>query len=456
MAYDSRLHPPLDNRSDWAESEEETTTFQHVQTKVSFVEKHTKLAPAFDQISRPLEHGRLAQEMSSIKGLKALITETRDRFTGVDDLNPSSSIQAPLRSRRTRHDEPESQERMVVLADSLSHNILIAYETIQQVKIEFPTLTKASLGSYSANRHEHRRIKTLRKKINSLFADFAKLLDRIEDRAADEREQVEKGRCVARLEAFIAETRPQLSVKAQKQLALEAQDQASNVPIVRLHPISLARRWALENIFSTIDKTLDRIDRLEREYACRQSSTSRNKPTSTKRRKRTRRGGLRLFDLTKSSDRPQTTGDSSDSGASLIEDGQLPYVIPSDDPNGDHQTQKEVLEHFKHKRRLVRKTIPWLVLYWVAILALYVYWGVSRALGNQDPLGSIRLNSFLGDGGWSDKHNQAAKGVGREVLGNNGVLSPDVASDAARLSNRLIPVVADPASALGLINNVTE
>ena len=38
----------------------------------------------------------------------------------------------------------------------------------------------------------------------------------------------------------------------------------------------------------------------------------------------------------------------------------------------------------------------------VGIVALYLYWGISRGLGNENPLGNIDLGSHFGDDTWSD------------------------------------------------------
>ncbi|KAM0793093.1 hypothetical protein ACM66B_000574 [Microbotryomycetes sp. NB124-2] len=429
-SYDSRLHPRDGDGAappqEWSETEDESS-FRRVRTEVSTLEKVTKESHTLIEPARLCSDGRLSDELTSFDSLTKMISETRNlvktcqesiseltrlrhQLTGVDYSGSHGAHLLPLRSTRVVDLRPESQQRMVDLASQTSHDILLAYETIQHLKLEFPTLTRAALDSGSSKRHERNRIKTVRKKLNKLYVEFAAALDSIEERVAEETKEVETGGCLRRLESYIAETRPQLDREERKRLAEEAQDQAANVSLARLHPISLARRWALENVFGSLSKTLDRIDRLEQEYAHRQPPKPNSKSTARRSKNKGRGGRRRFFELGK---RPETTGDSSDSGASFIE--ELPYVIPSDDPNGDHQSQKEVLEHFKHKRRLVRKTIPVLVLYWVAIVAMWIYWGVSRGLGRENPLGSVRLDSFLGDGSWDDKHGQEAGGIGARM-----------------------------------------
>ncbi|KAK4058184.1 hypothetical protein OIO90_000923 [Microbotryomycetes sp. JL221] len=375
--YDSTLHPQsFESRTvDYVTREKPTFEMENM------TKNEKKSIPKAIAI-------RLQEELSSIEGLEsvvettlALVDATRDTISELARLRQQfapeakfqrhhtsrSGLSAPRNSRGSRLMSPEAQDRMISLAEKLSNDILLAYETIQQLRLEFPDLTQ----TVSDLKSSHGRVKAARKKVNKLYDTFALVLDMIEDRAEEERNERDQGHCVERLDIYIAETRPQLSKQQRNDLVIEARRLASMMPAAELGPISLARRWALENIFTQVEKILAEIDRRETEFA--------RKISLIKASDLTKKRSLmheRLYDLGKGH-RRTTTGDSSDSGASLLADGELPYVV--------------------------------------IIVTMYVYWGVSRSLGKEHPLGRVQLGSFLGDKSWSDKHEGQIDDVAKDL-----------------------------------------
>ncbi|ORY72734.1 hypothetical protein BCR35DRAFT_333911 [Leucosporidium creatinivorum] len=341
------------------------------------------------------------------------ITTLRSRLTG------SNYSKKPLRRRRqsTEPLTPTDEAELASLTTSARKEILLTYHTIQALKSEYPLFTKPFSSSPQLLRSSS-SYKTLTKSLSKLYGSFADLLNFVEDRAGEEKKDMERGVADQRLMAWMRECEPGLQEEEVLSELKAAKREAGKKGVEELRPESFARRWALENPSTEIDHSLQAIDLLEHGFMKTEdlkkgtsgmwdkiggllhpSTKSRPSKPRNKDTKKPKKRQQRYFDLGKDKGAESS---SDDSDADLLgPDGQLPYSIPTDDPNAVETVENQI-DDLKRKKRMERTAFPFLVLEWICILALYLYWFISRQLGNPNPLGNVDLGSHLGDDAWGD------------------------------------------------------
>ncbi|GAA6022977.1 hypothetical protein JCM10207_007737 [Rhodosporidiobolus poonsookiae] len=354
---------------------------------------------------------------------------------------------APPKSRRVLDDEAV---KLAVLVAQAKADLLKQYQTVCALQPRFETVRRI-LGTRASSAEGDRATARLHRHYEQLNSSFAALLDFVEDHAKSEKKDVLGKETQMRLQGRMRDDHPEWAKEAVLRELKRAEEAAKKTSLSQFDPSSYASWWLIDNPFTELDGVLATIDLAENGIASKRDLKSGtllsriegmfHTPAASKRppKKRStsslpayseREVGKRTTSRSSSSshryrseDKPslsskhddvstdeseasdvekQLLGAGSGKGADGIDLSGLPERVPTDDTSGYQETPEELLEDAKDQSRTEHFYTPLVVAWWACIAVLYLYWGIARAMGYQNPLGNVDLGSHLGNDAWND------------------------------------------------------
>ncbi|GAA5994690.1 uncharacterized protein JCM10292_004298 [Rhodotorula paludigena] len=365
-----------------------------------------------------------------------LVAIQRHRLTGTLYSVPqlfAGRAGGPPRSRSVERDEAT---KLAALVGQAKADLLAEYKHVCALQPRFEALKAQHTDAPNGDKRLERAFQTY----TTLNSSFASLLDFVEDRAKEEKRWREAGAQKALLRR-IQEDHPDWERSRRKKEMLRAKEFSAGATLETANLSSYTGWWLLEHPFTELDTVLQSIDLaengIENQHDEKKGSwelgallshaipslhrAGHNIPKSRSARqlnehelRKSRRyrseektpvhhGGEgdtdpedEGFDLLPKKEKGKDSDDDS------IDLSQLPERVPTDDTSGYQESREELLADAKAQRRTEHLYTPLIAVYWVAILVLYLYWSISRALGHESPLGNVDLGSHLGNSAWND------------------------------------------------------
>ncbi|BGP12967.1 hypothetical protein JCM10213_006606 [Rhodosporidiobolus nylandii] len=381
-----------------------------------------------------------------------LIAVLRHRLTG--GLYPRiakllrKASPAPL--SRSREVEADEAGHLAALVGEVKDGLLEQYKAVCALQPRYQALSSSLRASSPSSSSAAKTLARLQRHFTALNSSFASLLDFVEDRGKDERKDRDGGESEARLMARMKEDEPTWRREKRVREAKKAREVARGTSLGKVDLSTYAGFWLRDNPFTELDSVLQTIDLAENGIGSKQdekkgtwalgSLLSRVMHPSTSPSRRSRRfkssSGSKVsyaeHELTKrrsarsstyhseekpalpldvGSDVSTDTDEWSDAEKKLLQKkgaaggidlSKLPERVPTDDTSGYQETPEELLEDARDQSRTEHIYTPLLVAWWAAIACLYLYWGIARAIGFENPLGNVDLGSHLGNERWND------------------------------------------------------
>ncbi|GAA5837643.1 hypothetical protein JCM5353_007446 [Sporobolomyces roseus] len=355
----------------------------------------------------------------------------------------SSSIPSIDRSNSRRHlKRSKKLSRKVLLANS---SLLSTYQEICELSIRYKLVGVKD--------------KKLGREYTTLNSSFAKILDFVEDRAKEEREDVREGRMERRLLEEVKEDHPEWDESRKlKELKKVKEEVKRNQGFDRIDLESYTGKWLISNPFTELDRTaLQQIDVEENKQRqtsgtstmltsepkkedvwggignmisnvfTRTSPSSSRSPTpsflelgrpkskSRKSRKSTQSHSYHELSHHPSHELPSNSEvlDVEKQRRGVIpvrkterekelEDTEIPYQVPSDDTSGYVESKEELMQDQKDRLETEHFWTPFVIIEWVLIILMIFYWSIARGIGYDHPLGNLELGKIVGNDAWND------------------------------------------------------
>ncbi|GJN91785.1 hypothetical protein Rhopal_004808-T1 [Rhodotorula paludigena] len=356
-----------------------------------------------------------------------LVAIQRHRLTGTPYSVPqlfAGRAGGPPRSRTVERDEAT---KLAALVGQAKADLLAEYKRVCALQPR----SEALKAQQTEGANRDKRLKRAFQSYTTLNSSFASLLDFVEDRAKEEKRWREAGAQKALLRR-IKEDHPDWERSRRKKEMLRARDASAGTTLETADLSSCTGWWLLEHPFTELDTVLQSIDLAENgiknqhdekkgswelgtllSHAIPSLHRAGHKIPKSRSARQLNEHELRKSRRYRSEEKtPVHHGgegdtDPEDEGFDLlpkkekgkdsddddsIDLSQLPERVPTDDTSGYQESREELIADAKAQRRTEQ----------IAILVLYLYWGISRALGNESPLGNVDLGSHLGNSAWND------------------------------------------------------
>jgi hypothetical protein len=132
----------------------------------------------------------------------------------------------------------EDVNRLASLTTTTGRQVILTHQTIHSLKAEFPMFMNPSTSAPQLSTNDWTRLK---KEIETLMNTFADALNFIEDRAAEEKRDVDSGACATRMEKRIRDAEPGLQEAEVIDELKAAKREAAKMGVAKLK-VSLSRR----------------------------------------------------------------------------------------------------------------------------------------------------------------------------------------------------------------------
>ncbi|GAA5892483.1 hypothetical protein JCM6882_005627 [Rhodosporidiobolus microsporus] len=444
--------PPVkEKKAPSSKAKSPVVAYQPVTTPKQSVRQRKAAAPRAEDDLASFERDldTVQETVDDLSDLVESIAVLRHRLTGA----PYPRIAKLLRLGRQPHPLPRSPavERdeathLAALVSQAKHDLLEQYKRVRWMQGRYHPLADKLRARVQASpaKEGAKTYARVQKHMLALNAAFAALLDFVEDRAKDERKDVEGGDAEQRLLGRMKEERPEWRREKRVAEAKNAREKAKGTSLEKVADISsYTAWWFIDNPFTGLDGVLQTIDHAENGIASKKdektgswalgSLLSGGFHHSKSSRSSTSKQPKAMLEVGKSHEHRYHSEEKPSHGDGLISsdeddlsaeekkllappgsgnkkrkvvDGvdlsQLPERVPTDDTSGYQETAEELVEDAKDQSRTEHLYTPLLVLWWAAITCLYLYWAIARAVGFANPLGNVDLGSHLGNSAWND------------------------------------------------------
>ncbi|KAI5477173.1 mitochondrial division protein [Pseudohyphozyma bogoriensis] len=364
-----------------------------------------------------------------------------------DEAEAKSWKASPNRQDQSADEALHDAKWMISLVTSTQNQLKKAYRGLRLVKRHSPAKPENSDMGLDAG-----EVQKMRVDVAKLQSTFNGVLKQVQDLAQEEGQEAASGVSDQRVIRWIHLNRPDLS----DGMVLKELKKAKKRNASRDLELGLGSLDILQNPFTEINKTVIYINRFSTGISSNDPwppasqaqhsggllgsisgmfgrGHAEEKPKKSKSRKRSSKKSSSVaidpnfYEIghesgrskkKKSSSKRQTTQydigsaptpkvqGGSDSETAIGPDGKkvplgpdgLPlaigYRVPTDDPN-DSESYSDIVEDAREKVRNEHLFIPLTIFFWVCIFSLLIYWGVSKLLGNENPLGD-ELFAFFG------------------------------------------------------------
>ncbi|BGP21851.1 hypothetical protein JCM10295v2_000726 [Rhodotorula toruloides] len=448
-------------------------------TRTSAQTRQRKKAAAVDSSEAFLEDLDKTQEaVDDLFDDVELVAVQRHRLTGVSYAVSGIFSDRKIEYPRSPKQEQKEARKLAAMVTQAGKDLLAQYRAICELAIRLDSLkTKRALSLRDLRRAE--------KYLKTLNSTFASLLDFVEDRAKEEKRDVDDGSAGEALMQRIKEEHSKWKAADVRQALEKTKAEAKSSTLATIDLSTYAGRWLLGNPFTELDAVLQTIDLAE--HHIKEAKDERKgtwaldsllshaiqlrpkqphcsvKPAAPSYEVGKPRHPSRshaYHDLAKSE--KETLSDiSTDSDevndlekqkSSLLTkkhakgaDGtDLSALAAEMAPTSDgfQESQADLMEDAKEQSKTEHIYTPMLLVYWVGIFILYIYYFIARGLGFAAPLGNVDLGSVLGNSAWNDTHD----GLVKTTAGMSSMSSGSSLPSSA-VSSKLFPLTSPSTSA---------
>ncbi|TKA54586.1 hypothetical protein B0A53_02993 [Rhodotorula sp. CCFEE 5036] len=360
------------------------------------------------------------------------IAELRHQLTGAAYATTElrgNQKRGPPASRKA---EEKLVKDIAASASQATAGLLAVYDRV----VSLPPQVDATARAVRDSNQIHR----VQKALTQINSSFANVLDFVEDRAEEEKQDIADGKSDARLRALMEEEHPTWYRSKTLMQLRDARAASKGQTFEKADPISYTFRWMVEHPFMQLDKAaVSAIDMAEhRNKSAQEPKTGSRKVGDPKAQKGMASGNGSGFArwskkqcnvlavgkshrarsaLSEGKDAPWTTLSGSEDEFSDLEKqkrkllkgsawavdvSKLPERVPTDDTSGYQESQAELIADAIDESKTEHLLTPFVSLFWVGIVILYGYYLIARMLGFEDPLGHVDLGETFGNDHWND------------------------------------------------------
>ncbi|GAA5831493.1 hypothetical protein JCM11251_004043 [Rhodosporidiobolus azoricus] len=231
-------------------------------------QRKAKSRPVDDSLEE-FEHDLdIVQEtVDDLSDLVESIAVLRHRLTGAAYPRISKLLRIgrqPHPLPRSREVEREEATKLAAMVGQAKEDLLEQYKRIRWIQERYEPLAAPLRGRPSSDLPAKKAYARVQKHLLALNASFAALLDFVEDRAKDERKDVEGGEAEQRLLVRMKEERPDWRREKRVAEAKNAREAAKTTGLEKVADISsYTAWWLIDNPFTSFDDVLQTIDHAE-------------------------------------------------------------------------------------------------------------------------------------------------------------------------------------------------
>ncbi|GAA5962095.1 hypothetical protein JCM3765_005519 [Sporobolomyces pararoseus] len=113
-----------------------------------------------------------------------------------------------------------------------------------------------------------------------------------------------------------------------------------------------------------------------------------------------------------------------------LDSTEIPYQVPSDDTSGYQETPEELRMDQKSRIETEHFWTPIVIVEWILVTVMVFYWGITRGMGYENPLGNISLGRIVGNDAWSDTNSTAISNTSSSSISLSSIESANSTSSS--------------------------